>query len=205
MPSKLIQVMLLLYRRTPEEARALEKQLIQQRRRIFRAAVKEERNKLGCTDPLPRQAPRGDDYTQLKAMSRLDADSITATWNRDVAGQLTRLYEANPRGNRQYYISNMEQWAAERAVWKDKQIALNTELTTRGYARQRFFDQNLSQGDFIFIGPPPVCEVCVGHFAAGVVDRDTVRRNPAPVHINCPHEWEPVAREQVNCADLWLG
>lgn len=205
MASRLLQVLLLLYRATPEETRQLENDLLLQRRRIFRRTLGEEARKLGCSRSALPQSPRGEDFQYLKAISRLDARSIHNTWNQWVERRLEELYTANPRGNRQYYLRNMERLTAERAIWKDKQIALNTELTAREYARQRFFQMNLSGNRYRLTGPPPVCEVCARQFAAGVVDYAHVQRNPAPLHINCPHQWTPITPGTVNCADLWMG
>jgi hypothetical protein len=100
----------------------------------------------------------------------------------------------------------MESWSKQRAAWKEPQIALQTEQTTRFYAQDRFRQMNgMRGGQYVFIGPPPVCGVCVGHFAAGIVDEVYVKRNPAPVHIGCPHEWKemPISAPPPN--ELWLG
>jgi hypothetical protein len=143
---------------------------------------------------------------ELRAQSKADADSIAATWNKDVARQIERLYKQNPKGNRSYYASNLERWANNRAFWKQPSIALNTEQTTRYYAARRFSAENGLQGTkYVFAGSPPVCKRCMRLFALGVVSESVVRKNVTPVHLNCPHEWQPFNPQRIPCNELWLG
>src|SRR5690606_3911196 len=130
-------------------------------------ALREEALRAGYTGAV--NPPSRGDLAWLRAEARQDAASITRTWNRDAERQLRRLYEANPRGNRHYYARHMEEWAAARDIWKNKQIAVTTEQKARSYAQERFRQENGLRGDaYVMVGPPPVCGVCVGYFAAGV-------------------------------------
>src|SRR5690606_2226896 len=179
--SRLTQVIGLLYRMERDDVTALAEQLLEQRKRAWATALAELGREYGCDKP-PR-APSGDDLRELRRMSREDARQIADTWNKDVSRQIERLYEANPRGNRYYYARRLEAWSAERNAWKAPSIAFNTAQQTRFYAQQAFYRANGIEPQFIFVGPPPACEACVMHFAAGVVGQDYVDRNAAPVHV----------------------
>jgi hypothetical protein len=143
---------------------------------------------------------------ELKAMSAEDAQSIVNTWNRDVERQIERLFNANRRGNRNYYYKNMEAWAEGRRSWKQPQIAITTAQQTRWVAQTRFRQMNGLRGQqYVFYGPPPVCAICIGLFAEGLVSEAFIQQNPTPVHPLCPHEWRPVAIQRISCDDIWVG
>lgn len=201
--SNLLKVMALLYKMQPEEVKALSAELLKQRKQVWRQTLIDEARAYNC-QKTPRP-PSGRDLTELKAMSDEDAKSIANTWARDVERQLQKLYNENPKGNRNYYIRNMEAWADRRAGWKNPSIALNTETGTREYTKSRFREMNLNRPLFVFSGPAPTCEVCVREFAAGIVDENYVRRHPCPRHINCPHTWQVVNRQFIPCASMWVG
>lgn len=204
--SKLLRVLGLLYRQQPEETEQLARDLLSARTRAWRSAIAAEARRDGYTGPI--NPPRREDLAYLRDLSREDARSIAATWNRDVERQLQRLYEANPKGNRNYYIKHMEEWAAQRAEWKSRQIATQTEMSTWAYARERYYQENGMRGGYYMLeGPPPVCGDCVRLYGAGTVDQEFVQRNPAPVHINCPHLWALVRTPGLapSPSELWVG
>jgi hypothetical protein len=183
---------------------ALTDTLLERRKADWITVLSEEALRHGCAQR--GQAPRLQDLDELRAMSNEDAQSIANTWNRDLERELQRLFDSNPRGNRNYYYSNLERWAAERDRWKLPQIAIQTAQTTRWYAQNRFRQVNgLRGGKYIFTGPTPVCVVCVGEFAQGVVTEQYIQRHPCPRHIGCPHSWTLLRPERVNCDELWLG
>lgn len=201
--SNLLRVIALLYKMQAEEVEKLSADLLKQRKQVWRQTLLDEARTYNC-NKSPR-APSGRDLAELKAMSDEDAKSIANTWARDVERQLQKLFKTNPRGNRNYYISNMEAWADKRASWKNPSIALNTETGTREYTKGRFREMNLSKPMFVFTGPAPTCKICVREFAAGIVDENYVRSHPCPRHINCPHTWKVVNRQFIACPDMWLG
>lgn len=204
MPTELITALALLCRMEDSEIQQMEDSLLENRKQAWRTALSEQARQFGC-NATPND-PTGGDLRVLRAESGLDALGIATTWERDVERELTRLFNANPQGSRSYYASGMEQWTMQRAAWKSRQIALNTVQSTRFYAQQRFIEENRLRGNrFLFVGPPPVCRVCVGHFAAGVVDQQYVDRNPTPVHIGCPHEWRLQTAIRLNCSEIWVG
>ncbi len=151
--------------------------------------------------------PSGRDLSELSQQSRRDAESIVGTYDRELGNQIDRLYDANPTGDRAYYIGELDTWSAQRAAYKDRQIANMNRSTARTYAQERFNTENKSgEALYLFDGPPAREPVCEGLFRAGLVDRSFVERNPTPVHINCPHTWEvQTTRIGVPLADIWVG
>ncbi len=204
-PSRLLRIMSLLYRKTDEEMRTLEEQLLAQMKRAWLAALREEARRYGYRGPA--NPPSREDLAWLRREARQDAQSIARTWARDVERQLERLYATNRRGNRYYYTKHMEEWAAARDTWKARQIFVTTESKVRAYARERFAERNGLRGDrYVMDGPPPVCAVCVGYFAAGVVDQAFVDKHPLPAHIGCPHQWRALRTVPApTAAELWVG
>lgn len=202
--SQLLRTLALLYRMADADVSGLTDDLLDRRKADWITAISAEAQRHGCNQR--GQAPRRNDLRELKAMSREDARSIADTWNRDLERQLVKLYDANPRGNRNYYFSNLERWASERDRWKLPQIAIQTAQTTRAFAQNRFRQVNgLRGGRYVFRGPPPVCQVCVNEFAQGIVTEGYIQRHPCPRHIGCPHEWDLLRPERLNCDEIWVG
>jgi hypothetical protein len=202
--TRLLQIIGLLYRMNADDEVALAKELTLARQRAWTLTIRNEARRLGC-DKTPQKAT-GTQLRDLESMSLEDAKSIARTWNRDVEREIGRLFETNRRGNRYYYAKNVEAWAARRAVWKDAQIALNTEQSTIRYAKEQFWKQNKLLGvRFVASGPAAVCKVCIRIFAAGVVDYRYTQRHPLPAHINCPHTYETLTLEKRACAEIWVG
>ena len=204
--TRLLRVLKLLYHQDAQDVKALADTLLVQRKAAWEAALRAEAAQYGYTGPV--NPPRREDLRELKQMCKEDAQSIVRTWNRDVDRQLARLYDTNRRGNRFYYAKNMEAWAAQRDVWKARQIATYTEFSTSSYAQQRFRQMNgLRGGSYVFDGPPPVCDDCRVLYGLGVVGQEVVDANPTPRHVNCEHFWRllPVTTVAPKPRDLWVG
>ncbi len=204
--TKLLQILALLYRQDETDRVAIESKLLEQCKQSWRSAIQAEARRFGYIGPV--SGPNYIDLAFAKAECQLDSTSIVRTWNRDVERQLVRLFNENPRGNRYYYIKNMEAWARQRATWKDPQISIKTEYTIVGYAKDRFYQENGMRGGlYKLVGPPPVCDECIDHMAMGVVGQEYVDRNPAPFHLKCTHTWQQikgsVAYPPPN--ELWVG
>jgi hypothetical protein len=202
--TRLTKTIALLYQMQRDDIRQLEAQILEARKQAWAAALRAEAQAHGC-NRVP-SAPRREDLDELKRMSKEDAQSITATWNREVTREIERLYAANHRGNRRYYYKNLEAWDAKRREWKLPLIAITTDATTAEYARRRFEKMNYGGGlRYVFAGGVAVCRVCASLFAAGIVDEAFMRRHPLPAHPGCPHQWQVVNRPRMRCDELWLG
>lgn len=203
--TRLQKIIRLGYGMTDGDERELARLIERQRADAWKTALEEEAAKVGVRRKA--NAPRMGDLQELRNLSQRDAASVVQTYNRDLEREIRRLYDANPRGNRQYYMSNLERWHDQRAAWKNRQIALYSQKTARHYAQQRFRDENGAYGQtYVFSGPAPVCDDCAEQFAAGEVDQRHVDENPTPLHPNCPHEWDAAGfRLSVPADQLWTG
>jgi hypothetical protein len=187
------------------DADSLTASILKQRSETWRATLTEDARAAGSGKT--GQGPSGGDLSELSRLSRRDADSIANTFDRELNNQIDRLYDANPTGDRAYYVRELTNWAEQRADYKDRQIANMNRQTARSYAQERFEVMN-KVGDALslFVGPPPREPVCAGHFAAGLVDAQYVAANRTPIHIGCPHSWE---RQQsvigVPIEEIWVG
>lgn len=203
--SRLLQILLMLYRWDETDVERITNDLIAARKRAWFTALTNEARACRYTGPV--NPPRFQDLDWVKRESRLDAESIVRTYNRDVERYLNQLYARQPKYNRHHYAFHMAKLLADRNSWKSRQIATQTEYTTVGYVKQRFTEENGLRGSpFIFSGPPPVCGECMGHFAKGVVNQAYVDQHPTPIHIGCPHTWKRLPG--VYCPppdELWVG
>lgn len=204
--SQLTQIIGLFYRMQDADTRALEEQILTARKRAWELSLRELAAAQRCN--RTPNAPSGEDLRELKRMSRDDAKSVSQTYNRDLERKIQQLYDANPRGNRTYYASNLEKWVTERARWKDSQIALHTEQSTRDYAQRRFYDMNNLSGKnsrYIFQPRSAVCKECTRLIGMGVVGQSTVDRYGNEQHVGCVHEWVRLNDARISCRDLWIG
>jgi hypothetical protein len=204
-PPNLKRRLALAFEFTLPDAQTLTTSILAQRTETWRVTLTSEARAAGSSKV--GIGPHGRDFSELSRMSRTDARSIVNTFNRELNNQIDRLYDANPDGDRAYYIRELTVWSDKRAAYKDRQIANQNRATTRTYAQQRFNEENKSgEALYLFAGPPPREPVCAGHFSAGLVDRTYVERNPTPIHINCPHDWEvQVTRIGVPLERIWTG
>lgn len=192
------------YSMTELDTEQLSDMLLGQRAKEWSLAIQQELARYGCTQTA--QGPVGADALELFAMSERDAQSITNTYNRELANQVKSLYRKNPKGNKAYYAANLASWTQARDAWKQRQIALQTASSTRQLAQQRFRAENSVGGKFVFAGPPPVCIKCIRLRAMGAVTIEIVNQYGNSQHINCPHEWVAIrVKGQVDCTRVWAG
>ncbi len=161
---------------------------------------------VGCRNQFA-VGPFTQDAVYLANMCRADAEKIAQTWNNDIARVLNQQFQVNRRSNRLDYLGVLEPYTEGRYIWKSKQIAVQTVQKTKSYASQRFYTMNgLTEGQYIYAGPPPVSDICKMRTAMGVVDFQTTLDNPTPAHQGpCIHSWELIGRVRVPCNRLWLG
>lgn len=203
MATQLVSTLLLLYRMNDADVAALAATLNVRRIEEYKRAIQQELARYGCN--AIASAPSGGDLAALQQMSQRDAETIAVTYNGQLERQIQRLYDANPRGNRQYYYSNLEAWSNKRDGFKVPQIALQTAQTTREHAQRRFRDKNQIGGKYLFAGPPPVCKKCMRLRAMGLVTIDVVNQYGNSQHIGCPHEWQSARLSKIDCSRVWTG
>lgn len=196
--------LLLTYLLTVEQEALQAAQLFEINKRTWVNAIQDEIDFCGCK-AAARQAS-GSDLETLRQMATEDTKSIVATYNRDAQRHLEKLFKEFPNAGASFFIESMKEWVAQRSTWKLVSIAFNTEARAREYARARFREMNFQDSAlYKFVGPTPVCKVCVKEFAAGFVTLDYVQNHPCPRHPNCPHQWRVVRKPKVDCRKLWVG
>lgn len=204
-PDALLRRLSLAFEFAVTDEDALTESIYQQRAEAWRSALTAEARAAGSSKT--GRGPNDSDRDYLRRQSREDARSIRNTFNRDLASQINQLYDADPARARQSYVDELTAWANARAEWKDRQISNQNRSTARTYAQQRFNAENqVGEALYLFAGPPPREPICAGHFAAGLVNREYIERNPTPVHINCPHSWDKqVSQLGVALSKIWVG
>jgi len=192
------------YVTSPDDAALQTAQLLDIMKRAYMQGIQDEIDYCGCNQRA--RQPSGTELDHLTQMAKDDSESIIATWNKDAAKQLSKLYEDNPNASKQFFVESMRAWVDSRIVQKSLFIAFNTETRAREYGRMRFMEENYAESTkFIFKGSPPVCEDCMERFAAGIVDFAYIDEFPCPRHPNCEHRWATVRKPKVDCAALWTG
>lgn len=187
------------------DAQSLTSSILAQLSETWRQTLTSEARAAGGTQT--GRGPTAQDLSELSKIARRDAGSIVNTFDRELNNQIDRIYDSDPTAPRSVYISELQAWADNRAVWKDRQIANMNRGNARTYAQQRFNAENrVGEAVYLFAGPPPRESICAGHFRVGLVDRAYVERNPTPIHINCPHTWEKQTSQVGMPVDqLWVG
>lgn len=187
--SKLTGIIATLYSYHDSDIDALADEILDARKASWRDTMTKLAQQAGF-DRAVGQDPSGADLAAMRRQSREDAEGIAETHNKSIEIQIRDLRKDNPRGNRNFYFSNLETWSEERDAWKKPQIALNTNNTTAQVALERFVEANNAQATFVFFGPVPQEQECEDLMKLGVVTEEFAKRNPTPIHINCPHTWE---------------
>lgn len=202
--TKLTDAIFEAYAHIASDTAKIAKQLNERRRAVWINTLSDLARQYGCNRLAG--TPKGADAKKLKDDSQRDAESISNTYNRELRGQIERLYKANRTGNTRYYTSNLAKWVKQRDNFKVYQIALQTDSSARQYAKSRFWEMNKQQdGKFIMRGAPPVCRQCMKIMGMGILTLEFVQANPCPIHINCVHQYEQLRIPQIACDKLWLG
>lgn len=139
--SRLIEILELIYLWQDDEIADIAQSLEERMRSAWRDTLQKLAQQHGCRSARPNN-PSGEDLAGLRRLADEDARSIANTWGRDVRRQLTALYQQNPRGNRNYYIKNMEAWARKRGRWKNLQIGNATEQRAAWFTKELFYTLN---------------------------------------------------------------
>lgn len=199
----IIGVLYPLYSMIDEDIAALAADLRRQVVAEYGRTVQQQLNLYGCQ----RLATPPDAVSQrwIDAYLTKTSEGIARTYNTQLRNEIERLYQANPRGNRYYYMRALETWTQRRNAYKIPSIALNAKTAAAQYARQRFRDENGIQGRFVFVGPPPVCKRCMKLKGLGPVSEEQATKYGDSQHVNCPHFWQQLINSRIDCANAWTG
>lgn len=170
---------------------------------VYRQVIQAQLTLYSCQKSVSGPDSRAMQWIDEKALK--DARGIANTYQKELENKVQSLYLANRRGNRTYYSSNLDTWFAARSIRKSRDISLNTMLSARQYAAQRFRTENAIDGRMVFVGPPPVCKKCIRLKALGAVSVERAKNYGDSQHVNCPHRWEILVPKKINCDDAWTG
>jgi hypothetical protein len=186
-----------------QDEEAFRRELLDIRRREYEEAVSDYMHQVGCEGRAFLDV--GPELKKLDEMSRQDARSIGNTYNFELGRALVGIKKDAPRANRYMYARRLGDWEASRAVWKNTQIAMFTQMSSRQVAMEDFVRNNGLIGGAVLVPGQAAEEICQGWINRGVVPIKTAQDNPSPFHIGCIHYWQPEFEEVGDCFDLWVG
>jgi len=185
---------------------ALRGTLLKQRRQAYEGELVIQARNVGCGQKMARLG-NGPILSELNDRSKEDARNIVATYNYDLAFAIRAIGQEVPTANRNVYAARLRDWEAQRAIWKNQQIAEYTENSARAKAQQDFYQFNRPRGWAILLPKQAVCPICQGWVSRGRVDARVAQNNPPPYHPNCPHVWDFNWKgfSEQQCEILWMG
>jgi hypothetical protein len=187
----------------------LRSSMLKERRRIYEDELNRLAAQVGCTGTRRARVIAGPILNELNEQSKQEAASIARTYNRDLARAIAAIRAETPTANRNLYARRLQEWDEARQRWKTPQIGMNLRSSAIQKAQDDFMRFNNVRGAEARMVPRiGVCPICQRLINLGWVDAGTVRSNPAPIHVNCPHTWEWRKLDKLNaeeCQDLWLG
>lgn len=194
-----------LYAMDEDDIQALANDLRRQVMAEYGREIQRNLNLHGCqrlySGPDARARDWIDEYVQK------NAEGIAKTYDTQLENEIRRQYAANPRANRFAYIRNLDAWTKRRNAFKVPSISLNTMTQVRVYAQDRFLTENNIEGKFAFVGPPPVCRICIRAKGRSPITRAQMKQahNKAPFHVGCPHRWDVLVTVKIDCESVWTG
>lgn len=206
--SDVMRLVHLAMRQTLDNEEAIRAELLKIKKRSYEEELSDLAEASGCSN---RRAILGNNesLSELNTQSKAGAESITNTYNYDLALAIIAIRSLDPRANRHRYASKLKTWENNRSTWKDKQIAMDTVLSSKSLAQADFFRFNPElEGTAVLEGPDPAAEpICQGWLNRGEVPGRVATNNPSPFHLNCPHYWRhnPGKVPEGGCPDIWLG
>lgn len=193
-------------RQTADDIERIRGELLRTRRQAYEDELTIQAGRVGCPGRRGRLTT-GPSLTELNNQSKEDAQSITNTYNYDLAFAAQHIASEVPTANRYTYAKRLGDWEAKRANWKKAQIAQYTTGTARALALSDFQRYNDVQGYATLEPKEAVCPVCIGWVKRGQVPLQEATNNPPPYHVNCPHNWltKPGKVPKGECPNLWMG
>lgn len=206
--SQVMKLVHLAAREDEFDQEAIRSELLQQMRTFYNDELTLTAARFGCTGRTGL-VTNGPILSDLNDLAARDAESIVNTFNYDLAVAIAHIRQEHPRANRHHYAYYLREWHANRASWKDGQIAMMTEGNARNLAQQHFLAHNGLTGATAHMLPlRAVCPICQGLVARGETPVRIAYANPTPVHVNCPHKWYITPDRELGpdlCAMLWMG
>lgn len=203
--SNVAKLVHLAFRWDSQHQAEIETQIFKNMRTSYENELTRNAAALGCN--RVGRLREGQELTDLKRMAIDHAASIVRTYNLDLSRAIAAIRQENPRANRYYYATRLEQWDANRKGWKDKQVMLMTVQFASQAAREDFLRNNPVTGK-VYVQPKTAAEPeCQALIDGEPYDTDIVFRTPLPLHFNCVHsyvtKYDRIPKS--GCEDLWMG
>lgn len=200
---------------TGDDRGELERRIFDEGRITYRDTMQQQLNKWGCAGQRAVVPSTGAELTALKDRAKFAAESVTNTYNLNLARAIIQIGEVTPTANRNTYGFRLFYqpggWDAK--YWEDKsdEVAKTESMTMVNAAIADFYDRN---GDLLvptanILPIAAVCPICQ-NFVKGNPYRsvqDIYRRFVIPPHPNCPHRAVVHAKRlrPQECRLLWAG
>lgn len=189
--------------------------LFKEGREAYREGLNAEIRRWGCTDRaiVPTAGP---ELSAIRERADFAAESITGTYNFNLAKEILRIGEDTPKANRNVYAFRLfkagDSW--DKLYWdrKKTEVAQVETMTMINASTADFYARNgdLLQPEANVIPQLAVCPICQAMIDGNPwpsVD-EVYRQFDVPPHLNCPHYVEAVATRRLSldeCRQLWVG
>jgi len=169
---------------------------------------------VGC-DPGRVRLEESEELTYLRRRADESASLIVDTYNKNLRSAVEKIvveYAAAHEGslagmNRNVLAYRVRQWEADRAVWKDKQIAV-TEATFAAHRTvTQFLLLNAIEARIFIVPVASVCDICAEYVRNSPYTPSQAANIILPAHPSCPHTESIIYDRSTipGCENLWRG
>jgi hypothetical protein len=184
-------------------------------RETWKQALQVEVDKWGCAGTKALPPSSGQELSDIKARTDFAADSVTGTYNLNLAREIIRIGQDAPRANRHVYAYRLFRLGGwDQGYWASKsiEVAQNESMVHINAAIEAFYARN---GDLLQPAANVVPFTAAESECQAIVDGnpyDSVatiyQKFTLPVHPNCPHTAQVIAGKRLSpnvCRELWAG
>lgn len=193
-----------------------QKRRFDQARETWKQAMQQEVNRWGCAGTKALPPSGGQELSDIKDRTDFAADSVTGTYNLNLAKEIIRIGQDTPTANRHVYAYRLFYtpggWDARYWAAKEVEVAQNESMVHINAAIEAFYNRN---GDLLQPEANVVPFTAAEEVCQGIVDGNPYRsvqvvyqKFDLPVHPNCPHTAQAVADKRLSpsvCRELWVG
>jgi hypothetical protein len=202
-------------RLTSDDRNELADRLFNDGRQAYRDALQNELSKWGCHGSQAFVPDTGPELTAIRDRADWAAQSVTHTYNYELANAITAVGNEVPTANRHTYAFRLfyQDSSWDKGYWEDKstQVAQIEMMTVINAAVADFYARNTLEPASVVITPYfAVCPICKDMVDGNPYDSvdDVVRQYVIPPHVGCPHHITTTASERLTprqCETVWAG
>lgn len=212
-----VQKLVHLSARMDQQARdEFRKRRFDEARQVWKQTLQKELDKWGCAGTKALPPSHGQELNDIADRADFSADSVTNTYNLELAKAIRRIGEEVPTANRYVYAYRLfySPGGWDHGYWLEKSVQVGQieTMTHINAAVEAFYMRNgdLLEPEANVIPMETVCDICKEIVAGNPYkDVDTVyRMYDLPAHMGCPHVAQAVANKRLNpmtCRELWAG